>query len=211
LKKDILYQYDLKFYAQKKFAQDKNEYWLPLAVDPETYKPIQCVLKYDVAFCGTFIAKRSQAKRNACLKALTNEFMKGQIELYIGRDYNEYAGLRYNEARFVFNMGIAGDINMRFFEAAVAGVPQFYTEVDGLKELGFEPDVHYIGFTDEKDLIKNMFLTLNQNVLDPSKMPMEKANEIRKAAAKLVMEKHTYDHRVREMIRIIHENITKNT
>ena len=207
IKKDILYPYDIKFYAQKKFAQEKNEYWLPLAVDPEVYKPIHCILKYDVAFCGTFIVKRSQAKRNACLKALANEHMKGAIELYIGRDYNEYAGLRYNESKFVFNMGICDDINMRLCEAAACGTPQFYNEVDGLSDLGFLPDEHYIKFTDASDIVKTMYLTFNEDKLHPELDPMHKAIKVKDAAYQLVMSRHTYDHRAREIVKVIMENM----
>jgi spore maturation protein CgeB len=169
----------------------KNEYWLPLAADTDVYKPINTQLKHDVAFCGTFLVRDSQAERNKCLKALTNEQYKGGIDFYIGRDYNEYACLKYNQSRMVFNMGIGNDINMRLFEAMASNVPVLYNHVDGLEDLGFKPWEHYLPFTNEKDVLKAVYLGINMH---------EGINEISNKAYKEVKEKHTYLHRVNTLL-----------
>jgi hypothetical protein len=191
---EVLKNYNHKFFAQKRFAVNKNEYWLPLGFDADTYKPMQTLIEHDISFCGTFIVRDSQAERNACLKVLNNEQMKGGINFYLGRDYNESACLKYNQSRLVFNMGIANDINMRFFELMGSGAVGLYNNVDGLTDLGFEPNIHYLPFTDKNDVLKTVYKALN----DP-----DTVEKIRETAFVKVMNGHTYKHRVIDMIKTL--------
>lgn len=201
IKKDILYPYDIKMYAQKRFAVDKNEYWVPLGVDTDTYKPKTVRLKHNIAFCGTFLVRRSQAKRNDCLKALVEEHYKKGVRFYLGRDYNEYASLRYSESELVFNMGImdypsGADVNMRFFEAMATGTPQICNKMDGAEELGFKAGVHYFEYTDKSDVVKVMYQALNNP---------QKRKEVSSAAYATVINGHTYVHRIKQMLNIFDE------
>lgn len=188
--------YDKIFYAQKRFATEKNEAWLPLGVDRETYKPIQCGNKFDIAFCGTFLKRDLNHKRNDCLRALVEDYhTKGRegLQVYIGRDYNEKACLRYCQASMVFNMGIQNDINMRLFEVMATGTPGLYSNVDGLADLGFKPDVHYINFTGAEDVVQAVYKALNDK---------DKRIQISKNAIAEI-KKHTYDVRIREILQNI--------
>lgn len=200
--KDSLKNYDVKMYAQKRFAEKEGEHWIPLGVDIEVYKPIMCDKVHDVGFCGTFIVRRSQAARNKCLKALINEDYKNLLNVYIGRDYNDMAGLKYNQSYIVFNMGIQNDVNMRFFEAAATLTPQTYNDVDGLKELGFLPDEHYIPFKNESDIVPEIYRALNDK---------DRMKKIQGKAFKEVIGKHTYKHRVLKMLEIFEAEKKKLT
>lgn len=191
---DIIKNYDYKFFAQKRFAQKDKEYWLPLGADTDVYKPVNTTLEHDISFCGTFLVKKSQADRNKYLKTLVNEAYKGGLNFYLGRDYNEHACLKYNQSRLVFNMGIANDINMRFFEVMACGIPQLYNHVDGIEELGFKADEHYLSFENEKEMIKKMWLAINYP---------DKLKDMVEKSFYLVMNNHTYKHRIEQLIKIV--------
>ena len=110
LKKKFMEQYDYKFYEQKRFASGKNEYWLPLGADCSIYRPLRTKRKYDMAFCGSIMLDKLHEKRNNYLRELVKN-----VNIYIGKDSNEFANLRYNEAHFVFNQGVCNDLNMPVF------------------------------------------------------------------------------------------------
>jgi O-antigen biosynthesis protein len=179
-----LTKYDLIAYAQKKFVVKDNEFWWALGADVDVYKPKMVRKKYDVAFCGTFLDKISQNERNEYLEQLVLNH-----NVYIGRDYNEWANLRYNEAFFVFNRGINDDLNMRVFEGMASGSVLLMNEVDTLKDF-FKPDIHYIEYKDKKELIQIIF---------DRRMDVDALRTISDNAIKEIREKHTYYHRVKEL------------
>lgn len=183
--KESLKKYDKIGYAQKKFAVNKNEFWLPLGADIDVYKPKVIRKKYDISFCGTTLDRISQAERNDYLEQLVLNF-----NIYIGRDYNEWANLRYNEALFVFNMGISDDLNMRTFEGMASGSILLQNPVDGLNDF-FEKDKHYIEFTNKKELVQTIF----DRMAD-----VENLKTISDNAVKEVREKHTYVHRAKQLL-----------
>ena len=195
LKMKFLDRYKYKFFAQKKFAKKKNEYWLPLGVDIDIYKPLNVFArKYEVAFCGTILEKTSHLRRNELLRALVKN-----TDIYVGRNFEHGANLRYNEALWVFNYGIENldgkglsGVNMRVFEGMASGTPTLYPEAEGMEEVGFKDMVHYVKYKDADDLVKKIKdLKSNKGLL----------SDIRGNALKEIVN-HTYGDRVKKMIEV---------
>ena len=194
------HQYDFVFLAQKAMVKYMRKigacraYWLPLGCDPAAHKAEEGEIKFDIAFVGSthFMVNRQRVAR---LKVLEEKFNLG-FTFGLGTDEMAQA---YAQTRLIFNASIAKDVNMRVFEALATGKPLVTNreaDANGLFEL-FEDGKHLITYTDE-DLVAQV-----QRCLDNP----EWAAEIGAAGQKEVLEKHTYGHRVRELLDVLRRHM----
>lgn len=190
------HQYDFVFLAQKGMVKYMRKvgtgraFWLPLGCDPSVHKAAQGDVKFDIAFVGSthFMVNRQRVAR---LKVLEENFNLG-FTFGLG---SEDMAQAYAQTRLIFNASIAKDVNMRVFEALATGKPLVTNreaEANGLFDL-FEDEKHLITYTDD-DLVSQV-----QRCLDNP----DWATDIGAAGQKEVLEKHTYGHRVREMLDIL--------
>ncbi len=187
--------FDVSFVAQKEYVDRLSQqglsqvYWLPLAFAPELL-PLPLPRKsIDIAHVGSMhVAANPQ--RHALLNSLRRVFPSHYFNSASPREMQQV----YAQARVVFNRSVRNDVNMRFFEAAGAGAVLVTDPVfeNGLEEL-FDEGTHYFVYQDEKSL-----LTLAGALLsDP-----ERCQDMGAAARQRVLERHTYAHRVQQMLAV---------
>lgn len=179
-------------------AEGVNASWLPLACSPAHHptaleiaeredKPIPAK-EYDVAFVG-HLQPPDQTDRIAFLDAMFKAFPNFRFES--GRFHADMASV-YHRSRIGVNHAVRDDLNMRAFELASAGVTQLLDDrMVGLRDLGFEPWVHYIPYDSPLSAVRNAERMLRE----------DEARQLMAAEARqLVRSAHTYAHRVRAML-----------
>jgi len=161
-------------------------FWLPLACDPEVHCiPNKMQKIHDICFVGS-VQPSWQYKRVQRLDKLFKQFPN----FYFGNKYFREITKKYAESRIVFNSAHSTDINMRVFEAMCSG-SFLLTDKQEWHDL-FVPGVHFDDYTD-KDMIDKVIFYLYDE---------EKRERIAEAGKKLVLEKHTYEHRAKEILKI---------
>ena len=160
--------------------------WLPLAFAPELLPGTSPSRDIDIAYVGSDNAIM-HPHRSALLEALRVSFPSHRF----CRATPEEMGRIYAAARVVFNRSVNNDLNMRFFEAMGAGAVLVTDRVveNGVETL-FEEDIHYICYESEEDLVRKVREVLQ----DPDRLLA-----IGTAAQSLVLSRHTYAHRARDM------------
>jgi hypothetical protein len=192
------HQYDFVFLAQKGMVKYMRKagccraFWLPLGCDPRFHFAAEGEEKFDIGFVGSthFMVNRQRVAR---LKVLEEHFNLG---FTFGLGCADMAQA-YAQTRLIFNASIAKDVNMRVFEALATGKPlvtNHEAEANGLFDL-FEDEKHLITYTDE-----NLIAQVQRCLDNP-----EWAAAIGAAGRREVLEKHTYAHRVREMLHQLQE------
>lgn len=192
-------QFDYVFCAQKRcleeFKRDgipkEKLFWLPHAFEPDVYKPMGQIERYDWAFVGYM----NSPQRIDLLDRLLKEFPKA----YIGWRYGEIKGhnvfedacKKYNNAKFVPNITITDDISMRIFEVLGSKRCLLTNLIPTLPDI-LEPGKHLMAYKTMDEAIA-MARDLIQN------------KELRDAIAEdgyhEVMSKHTYMHRALSMLK----------
>jgi hypothetical protein len=182
-------QYDFVFAAQRAFpefllqAGCRWAEWLPLGCAPEQHRPLPAQLLYDVAFVGTtkYVVNEERIIR---LNLLSQNFHAAREE-----DVEPDAMCRvFCAGRLAFNSSVCHEVNMRVFEVLAMGRPLLMNrdaDANGLFEL-FREGMHLIGY-DDADLLAQTRRYLG----DPGA-----AAAIGEAGRALVLERHTYLHRV---------------
>ena len=191
---DYARMYDFVFVAQKAFkeyfeaAGCRNVSWLPLACDPCYHRPRIPEADLDFVFVGTLKYQVNRERRTR-IQRLREQQYKIDVFSDIGPEEMSRA---YSSCRLGFNSSIAQDMNMRVFEVMAMGCPLFTNrdaEANGLLDL-FEEGHHFIGYSDE-DLVRQA-----SHYLNDASARLRIATE----AYNLVRARHTYEHRVDEMI-----------
>jgi glycosyl transferase family 1 len=183
--------FDVAFTAQRGAASrlsasGMNAAWLPLAAPKDLCGPGPALADrpYDVAFVGQAPAGSFRA---ALLDAARAKFSVAPVE---GRLEPAQMMDVYRSARVVLNDPIAGDLNMRAFEAPGARALQVTVDVPGLTDL--LPQSAYT-LVERRDV--DVWLgAIDATVHDPS--AQARADE---AHAQVVRD-HTYDNRVTSLL-----------
>ncbi len=184
--------FDHLFVAQRDYLADYHRpetpaAWLPLACDPDVHHPVPgAPEEFDVGFVGSTGPR--YGRRRALLQALEARF---RLNDYRRRYAPDAMADLYARSRLVFNCSIAGDLNMRVFEALGCGRPLLTDRIgNGLLDL-FADGEHLITYADEAELIDRTTAYL----ADP-------AARARVAASghELVLAHHTYLHRARTIV-----------
>jgi Glycosyl transferases group 1 len=118
---------------------------------------------------------------------MLSELQRSFSSTRFGRASPAEMGKIYASARIVFNSSIRNDVNMRYFEAMGAGAVLLTDRVveNGVEEL-FEEGVHFVEYHGSADLLR----VARSLIADPARCA-----SIGSAAQRLVLERHTYQHR----------------
>lgn len=185
---------DFLFAAQKNGASRLQErlgrdvHWLPLACDSEIHRPLKCSADtFSVAFVGHLIGER----RCWLLEQIQSRFDNACVTQALFDDMAR----AYGNAKIGFNCSIADDLNMRLFEVPSFGIPLVTNQIDGngLTEL-FTPGEHLLTYRDEAELMA----VLERLLADESLR-----QRIAAAGQRLVLNHHTYDHRMRTLLSVV--------
>ncbi|NBX54840.1 MAG: hypothetical protein EBQ82_00800 [Betaproteobacteria bacterium] len=185
--------FDVSFIAQKEYVARLHQeglpqvHWLPLAFAPELLPlplPQKCV---DIAHVGSMHVP-ANPQRHALLNCLRRVFPSHFFNSASPMEMQRI----YAQSRIVFNKSVHNDVNMRFFEAAGAGAVIVTDPIveNGLEEL-FEEGTHYLVYQDEESLLRMVRTLLS----DP-----DRCMDMGAAARHRVLDRHTYAHRVKEML-----------
>lgn len=184
--------FDYVFIAQKEYLPKFKEagiervFWLPLACDPDIHgkKPGEKI--YDINFVGSLNNQRRIELLNK---------LKGRFNLYYERCFLEKMAEVFSQSKIVFNNSVNNDLNMRVFEALCSGSMLITDEAgaSGLADL-FKDKKHLVIYRDEEELMELAGYYLKND---------SERERIAEQGRKEVLSKHTYEHRVSEMIQII--------
>lgn len=178
--------FDIIFVAQKEYIERFKKYnpyvyWLPLAADPEWHGKQNLEKIYDIAFIGQL----GIGWRRKLLFSLKKDFPHS----FIGQADCKKIGKIYSQTKIVVNYNVNNDINMRVFEAMASGSLLITNEIknNGFNEL-FQEGKHLIVYNGTyKDLKTKIEYYLKNN---------KERETIAFEGYKLILEKHTYKHRL---------------
>jgi GT2 family glycosyltransferase len=161
--------------------------WLPAACDPAIHRAFHVPKAFDVVFVGQTL-RQWHPDRVRLLERL----MAAGLDVHVTTKILQEMALAFARGRIVFNRSLAGDLNMRVFEALAAGsflltdrlAPD--AGLDGLLQDG----VHLVCYDEE---------TLE----DLARHYLEHADEraaIAREGRREVLRRHTYRHRVTALL-----------
>jgi spore maturation protein CgeB len=182
--------YDYVFCAQKRDVDifkevNPKSYWLPYAADSTIYKPYDVNIIYDLVFVGNFIPGLHD-ERIKLLDRLKKNF---NIAIFQNVWLDKVARI-YSSSKMIFNRSINGDLNMRVFEAMACGRLLITDMANGILDI-FENKKHMVIYnnSDLEEIVR--YYLANED---------ERA-KIAKAGMEEVRQKHTYDVRLKEMLK----------
>lgn len=106
--------------------------------------------------------------------------------------FHENMAARYAKGRIGFHVSILDDVAMRFFEIPSIGTAMLANrDVVGLADMGFVDGEHFVGYEGIDESVAKAHWMLDNP---------EEREEIARRGHELVREKHTYAHRVQQII-----------
>ncbi|MDQ1257428.1 MAG: hypothetical protein QG656_2032 [Candidatus Hydrogenedentes bacterium] len=196
LRLEMARHFDYTFLAQKgqlqlfRDAGIRNVSWIPLACSPELHDVGPQERIHDVSFiCNTEGDHIDRRKR--IVESLTKRYPNSRT----GRFWPQEMALIYAQSKIVVNACINRDVNMRVFEALASGALLITDEAVGLEDL-FEDGKHLVVYRNDAEL----FGLIDRYLADDAAR-----ERIAEAGRALVYERHTYEHRLAEMLRVIFE------
>jgi len=198
--------FDYIFVAQKDYLEkfnkvrklkkkDKFVHWLPLACDPNTHFKKNLKRKLDVSFIGQIDKLASKERYYTIKNVMRNFHTNNYKKFYKKKDI----GKIYSNSKIVFNKSINNDLNMRFFEGLCSGALLVTDKIDnGVKNL-FSERIHYISYKSPNEAIKKIKYYLHNE---------KKRKLIAYRGHKHVLKHHTYDSRLKALLKII---LSKNS
>lgn len=194
--------YDMVFCAFKQAVGQMrqkgiNAHWVPFACDPQLHNPRQLEKIYDLGFVGT----EGKGYRPRLLNKLRQKYPNSFINK---ADFTELDKI-YSQSKIGFNYAIRHQgkktgCNMRFFEVLCSKsllLTNWILDCN-IKELGFENGKHLVMYRNRWQLFKLIDYYLKNDL---------EREKIAQMGYDLVLTRHTYKHRVEQMLRLIRENL----
>lgn len=191
--------FDLVFAAQRDGAEQLRQQgaaaarWLQLACDPVIHGRCEAVKQWDFCFVGNLVSGP-----RADLVRLLQQYFRNN---WVGRAYFEEMAEVYSASRVVFNRSIKNDVNMRVFEALASGSLLLTNDLsdNGQAEL-FRDSVHLATYVDGEELLDKLRYYLNRESI---------REQIAAAGRAEAAAKHTYVHRMREILTAANQFLAK--
>ena len=187
-------RFDLVAVAQRDHVQDYarrgvRAVWLPLACDPAVHRQPTppSGRDLDVVFVGNVLPIHERRRR--LLDRLRARFALVERQGV----WREDMARLFARARVVFNCSLAGDLNMRVFEGLAAGALVLTDRIGNGFETLFAPGEHLAVYADDDALERELARWL----ADPTSRESVAAR-----GQRLALGHHTYDHRMRELVRL---------
>jgi spore maturation protein CgeB len=186
---------ELLFYTQPTLRYlfdnlNKNSHCIPLAAQPELHRPYDFEKIYDVGIIMQADGKRGKFVNNVMGKSGLKWLNTSAIH-----SPWEYSWA-LSHCSVLFNYSRNGEINMRFFEAMSIGA-LVTDRVQGAKFFA-EEGVHYVGYNreDEDGAVAVLIDLLKDK---------DRIERISHDSRQLIVKKHTYRHRLKEIFKIFKE------
>ncbi|MEW6609269.1 MAG: glycosyltransferase [bacterium] len=186
---DFLFIYQKELVDKYKELGNNNVYWLPYGCDLDIHKKYEGKKIYDVCFIGnTEISLHPE--RVEFLNRLSRRF-----NVYIDKKFLDEMAQAFSQAKIVFNKSTKNDLNMRVFEALSCGS---FLITDRLFNNGLE-DL----FVDKKHLVIYDNYEHLEGLVDYYLKHPEEREEIARQGREEALKKHTYEHRMNQLIQIV--------
>lgn len=177
---DMVYSFDNMAMEAYQQLGARHIKWLPLAADLEVHKPLDMPKEYNVSMVGHMFPNR---------QSLAERLSKRFDKTFFGTSYDKYHEI-VAKSKINLNLGIGKTgIQMRVFEVLAMG--GFLMSGNIMDEGKIFEDRKHLVYFDERsieDLIE-YYLTHDKE-----------REEIAECGHREVLEKHTYRHRVRQII-----------
>jgi hypothetical protein len=163
--------------------------WMNVGCDPEVHKRLNIERTYDIGFVGT----DGGMPRKFFLQEVLERYPKSLIG---PADYREMSRI-YSSCKAGFSFPIRGEcFTMRNYEIMACGAMLLMKRLrdDSAEKLGFTDRKHLVIFDGPKDLF---------GLIDYYLKNKEERESIAENGHRLVIEKHTYLHRAKEMADIV--------
>lgn len=162
----------------------KRSVWFPNAVDDEWFKKNLSEKKYDVGFCGSIIADRSQ-----WILSLSSQIPVKVSTKILGQKMIDEI-LTY---RIALNKSIDIDIPYRIFESTACGLPILTNNVPDIEKL-FNIGEEIITYDSNENLI-----SLVKDLL----IDDQKRSDLAEKGYQRTINSHTYDKRMEYLLKIL--------
>ena len=190
-------RYDHVFVAQKHHVSRYQDWawvpssWLPLAADPDVFRPVPCEPSFDVGFVGSLLAGLHDARRG-----LVGRLLERFEWVLVARGaFREEAARELSRCRLVFNRSLHEDVNMRVFEGMACGRPLLTDRLPskcGLEEVARDGETAFL--YDDATLEETVRGLLSEPPL---------LERVAQAGRAHVVAAHTYKHRAAEILRVM--------
>lgn len=155
------------------------------AVDEEIYPEINREQEYDLGFIGNMLEGDGRRELFEKLKSKYTCFISHSID-------PRGIAVEYAKCKLIINPQRFEEINIRFFEALASGV----------QIVSYSPALHLFA-EDGKDYVSYRSVEELYGIIDTLLEDSNRRKEIKKRARESVLTRHTYKHRVREMMSIL--------
>jgi spore maturation protein CgeB len=181
--------------AMEEFERDgvskSKLFFLPHAYEPDVYKPVSIIEKWDWCFIGHLNSEFRVNILDRFCREIPSYYLGWRNPMAPGFNMLDDANLKFNQARLIISNSIKDDINMRTFEALGSGRCLLTNNIPHLDEL-FTDGLHLVTYTSIEDGVsKAKNLLENRDLRD----------HIRLEGLNLVREKHTFEHRMLDLLK----------
>jgi hypothetical protein len=166
-------------------------FWSPAACDPEIHCRITAKKIYPVSFVGS-----THPDLHHDRVTLFNFLKSNNIDIYIDSKLLQEMSLVFSRSKLVLNKNIAEDLNQRVFEVLGTGSLLLTNRLNretGLEDL-FKDRQHLVIYDNETDLLELIRYYLENE---------DEREAIALSGYREALNKHTYDRRVKEIIRTV--------
>jgi len=164
-------------------------HYLPHAFEPDVYRPIATIEKWDWCFVGHPNSEHRIDLLDRFIKEFPNYYLGWRTPGLQGHNELEDVNLKYNQSKLVINDAINNDLNMRVFETLGSGrclITQNIPEFDG--DIG---DC-FVTYDTIEEAVERAKVLLKDD---------EIRNLIAKTGHESVMREHTYGHRALSILK----------
>ncbi len=189
-------KFDYAFFNQKDAAEEFGTIWLPHAFEPTAYPKIDIIQKYDVGFVG-HVQETPNYNSITRVEALDRLFKEFPTFYYGSRhpgfpekNLFEDAAMKFSLSKIAFNISIKDDVNMRVFETLGTGSFLLTNWIPTLGDL-FEDGKHLVTYKTLDEMVEKARYYLKHD---------NEREKIAKAGYKEVIKKHTYKHRIEQIM-----------
>ena len=168
-----------------------NVSWLPAACAPEIHGKVSAAKAYDIGFVG-----QTHRQWHPDRVRLLGRLIEAGFDVHIRSLILEEMALFYSRCRIVFNRSLAGDLNMRVFEALCSGSMLLTDRLSlesGMVELFGQGGRTAVLYSEDNMEEAARFYLEN---------PVER-EEIAAKGRKAVLAGHTYGHRVKQIVETV--------
>src|SRR5690348_4170423 len=192
-------KFDHVFVAQREFIDqfvadgvDREKiHYLPHAFEPDVYHPYDIVNHWDWSFIGHLNSPHRISLLDRLCKEFPRWYLGWRNPVEPGFNVMDDIASKFSQSKVSVNYSIKNDLNMRVFETLGTRTCLLTDDIPGVREF-FDDKKHLVLFKSEEEAVERMRELLSNDELRQS---------IADAGYREALAKHTYMHRVKEILK----------